>query len=64
MNAAQLIIIVALCVAGLLTLYYILKLLLVVFVVGATARIEQMKQEQKELQEKTKDNENADDKQQ
>lgn len=62
MSEAHLIIIVALCVAGLLILYFTLKLLLVVFVVGATARIEQMRKEQKELQEQTKDNENADDK--
>lgn len=37
------IIITALCVAGLFILYFILKLLLVVFIIGAQAQIDEMK---------------------
>lgn len=47
---SELIIITALCVAGLLVLYYILKLLLVVFIIGAQAKVEQMKQEREDYE--------------
>lgn len=56
MTTIGIIITVALCVAGLLVLSYVLKLLLVLFVVGAQAQIEKIKEEEKR-------NEDADDKQ-
>lgn len=56
MSAVQLIIITAICVAGLIVVYNIMKLILVVFVVGATAQIEKMKKE-------SKDNEKSDNQQ-